>query len=58
MVAAHSYDLVAAAAAGLRTAFIARPNEHGHGKGERSPSVPVAFAAVDVDDLADQLGCA
>ena len=34
MVAAHSSDLAAAAATGLRTAFIARPDEHGAGRGE------------------------
>jgi len=32
MVAAHNDDLVAARAAGLRTAFIARPTEHGPGQ--------------------------
>ena len=31
MVAAHSGDLAAAAACGLRTAHVARPNEHGPG---------------------------
>ena len=39
MVAAHSNDLAAAAAAGLRTAHIARPDEKGPGRGERGPSV-------------------
>ena len=58
MVAAHSSDLAAASAAGLRTAFIARPNEHGNGKGETSASVAVDFSAVSLNDLADQLGCA
>lgn len=43
MVAAHSSDLAAAAEAGLRTAFIARPDEYGPGKGET-----VAGTAVDV----------
>src|SRR4249920_3161609 len=45
MVAAHSNDLAAAAAAGLRTAHIARPDEKGPGRGERAPSVPVDVAA-------------
>jgi 2-haloacid dehalogenase len=58
MIAAHSSDLAAAAAAGLRTAFIARPDEHGRGKGESSGSVPVDLSAVSLDDLADRLGCA
>ena len=56
MVAAHSNDLKHAAACGLRTAHIARPNEHGPGKGEREPTVPVDFAARDLGHLADQLG--
>jgi 2-haloacid dehalogenase len=57
MVAAHSYDLKAAAALGLRTAHIARPDESGPGTGEGEPSVPVDIAAADLGDLADQLGC-
>jgi 2-haloacid dehalogenase len=58
MVAAHSSDLAAAAAAGLRTAFIARPDEHGPGRGETSPGVPVDLAAGSLLELADLLGCA
>jgi 2-haloacid dehalogenase len=57
MVAAHSSDLAAAAAAGLRTAFVARPDEHGKGKGERQPSVPVDVSASDLLDLAARMGC-
>ena len=56
MVAAHSSDLAAAAACGLRTGHVARPNEHGPGKGERAPSVPVDVAGRDLADIADQLG--
>jgi 2-haloacid dehalogenase len=56
MVAAHSNDLAAAAACGLRTAHIARPGEHGPGTGERAPTVPVDFAAADLGDLAGKLG--
>ncbi len=55
MVAAHSSDLEAAARAGLRTAHIARPNEHGPGRGESAPSVPVHFAAPDLVALAERL---
>jgi 2-haloacid dehalogenase len=55
MVAAHSSDLAAAAAAGLRTAHVARPNERGPGRGEAAPSVPVDLAANSLDDLADRL---
>ena len=56
MVAAHSSDLAAAAAAGLRTAFIARPDEHGPGLGEAVAGVPVDLSATDLAHLADQLG--
>ena len=57
MVAAHSSDLAAAAAAGLRTAFIARPDEHGPGLGEAAASVPVDLSANGLMELADRLGC-
>jgi 2-haloacid dehalogenase len=57
MVAAHSSDLAAAASTGLRTAFIARPDEYGPGNGERKASVPVDVSADGLGDLADQLGC-
>lgn len=56
MVAAHSSDLAAAAACGLRTAHIARPDEHGPGQGENAASVPVHWQARGLDDLAAQLG--
>src|SRR5262245_22881755 len=56
MVAAHSNDLAAAAACGLRTAHIARPSEYGTGTGERAPTVPVDFTAADLADLAGKLG--
>lgn len=57
MVAAHSSDLAAAAAAGLRTAFVARPDELGPGRGERCASVPVDLSVPDLGALADRLGC-
>ena len=56
LVAAHTSDLKAAAALGLRTAHIARPNEHGPGKGETAPGVPVDIAAGSLEDLAAKLG--
>ena len=56
MVAAHSSDLAAAAACGLRTAFIARPDEHGPGRGETRAAGPVDVSAADLLDLARQLG--
>jgi 2-haloacid dehalogenase len=55
MVAAHSSDLAAAAAAGLRTGHVARPRERGAGRGEAAPTVPVDIAAKDFEDLAEQL---
>ena len=56
MVAAHSSDLAAAAACGLWTGHIARPNEHGPGTGETTPSVPVDMAGNDLNDLANKMG--
>lgn len=55
MVAAHSYDLKAAAACGLRIAHVARPNESGPGTGEKRPSIKVDLAAKDFFDLARKL---
>jgi 2-haloacid dehalogenase len=56
MVAAHTGDLMAAARLGLRTAHIARPNEHGPGRGESAPAEPVDIAARSLADLAEKLG--
>ena len=56
MVAAHSSDLAAAAACGLRTAFIARADEHGPGRGETRANVPVDLSAASLVDLARRLG--
>jgi 2-haloacid dehalogenase len=56
MVAAHSGDLSHAATNGLRTGHIARPNEHGPGKGEPKPAVPVDVFGADLEDLASKLG--
>jgi 2-haloacid dehalogenase len=56
MVAAHTRDLVAAARNGLRTGHVARPNEHGPGKGEAAPTAPVDVAAANLEDLAAKLG--
>ena len=52
MVAAHSSDLAAAAACGLRTAHVARPDEYGPSTGEPGPTVPVDVAARDFIELA------
>jgi 2-haloacid dehalogenase len=56
MVAAHSNDLAAAAAQGLKTAHVARPNEKGSGKGEAGPSVPVDIAVNGFVELAEKMG--
>ncbi len=56
IVAAHSNDLKAAAALGLQTGHIARPNEHGPGRGERAPNIHVDVAVKDLEDLAEKLG--
>ena len=57
LVAAHPSDLRAAREAGLRTAFVSRPDEYGP---DRTPKKPDAdefdFSARDFVDLADQLG--
>jgi 2-haloacid dehalogenase len=55
MVAAHTNDLMAAAKLGLRTGHIARPNEHGPGRGEAAPKEPVDFATSSLEDLAEKL---
>ena len=57
MVAAHSDDLAAAARAGLRTAFVARPDEKGPGRGETRATVPVDLEVASLLELADRLGC-
>ena len=56
MVAAHSNDLAAAAQCGLRTGHIARPNEHGPGRGETGPKIAVDVAGANLLELAEKLG--
>jgi len=56
MIAAHSADLAAAAACGLRTGHIARPDEAGYGKGESAPRIKVDLAGSSLLDLAEKLG--
>ncbi len=55
MVAAHSYDLKAAAECGLRTGHVARPDEAGPGTGEKKPLIEVDVAARNFIDLARKL---
>ncbi|MBX7434244.1 haloacid dehalogenase type II [Mycobacterium sp. Y57] len=57
MVAAHPADLRAARAAGLRTAFVYRPAEHGPARTlRRPPDGEFDVQADDFCDLADRLG--
>jgi 2-haloacid dehalogenase len=55
MCAAHDADLKAAADNGLRTAFIARPQEH-PGVAESAPQGRVDVVSDSTEDLATQLG--
>jgi len=55
MCAAHGSDLSAAAETGLRTAFIARPEER-PGFSESSLRMPVDLSCRSALDLASQLG--
>ena len=56
MVAAHSSDLTAAAALGLRTAHVARPDEYGPGRGEAAPKIATDLAVKSIEELAAKLG--
>jgi 2-haloacid dehalogenase len=59
LVAAHKDDLRAAAACGLRTAFIERPLEFGpRGRNDLAREPDIDFHARDFPDLASQLGLA
>lgn len=60
MVAAHAGDLRAAAACGLRTAYVDRPMEFGPDSRHRDAPRPddrFDLVATGFDDLAAQLGC-
>jgi 2-haloacid dehalogenase len=58
MVAAHNYDLAAAQALGLRTAFIPRPLEHGPGQTtDLAPAGKWDVVVDSVEELAASLGC-
>jgi 2-haloacid dehalogenase len=56
MVAAHSNDLKAAAAVGLRTGHVAQVNEFGPDTGEAGPTVPVDVSARSFTEFADKMG--
>jgi 2-haloacid dehalogenase len=58
LVAAHNNDLKSAQAAGLATAFVARPTEHGPGQTkDLAPSGDWDVVAPDFTSLAAKLGC-
>lgn len=57
MAAAHNSDLVAARACGLKTAFIARPYEHGAGQTtDLKAESDWDFIVNDLNELADAAG--
>ena len=57
LAAAHNFDLQAAQALGLRTAFIARPTEYGPGQTkDLRPEGEWDLAVTDVEELAQRLG--
>ena len=58
MVAAHNADLHAAAQTGFRTAFVARPTEHGPGQTTDLAVEPgIDIAAGSFTELADRMDC-
>jgi len=58
MVASHNDDLRAAAACGLRTAFIRRPAEDAEDRIDDAQAAPgVDIAVEDMVELAERLGC-
>ena len=58
MVAAHNYDLAAAQALGLKTAFVPRPLEYGRGqKSDLAPEGKWDLVAGSIEELAAALGC-
>jgi 2-haloacid dehalogenase len=58
LVAAHNGDLAAASAAGLRTAFVARPQEHGpHQSRDFEAEGDWDVVCASFTELADAMGC-
>jgi 2-haloacid dehalogenase len=55
MVAAHSNDLDAAAKVGLRTGFVAQPDEFGPNTGEATPTLKVDIAASSFQEFASRM---
>jgi 2-haloacid dehalogenase len=56
MAAAHPNDLLAAAACGLKTGYISRPNEKGRPAEYKPPQEKFDVSANDVNELAEKLG--
>jgi 2-haloacid dehalogenase len=56
MCAAHSGDLAAAQALGLKTGHIGRPGEGGPGTGETEPKGSFDVVGKNFHDFADKLG--
>jgi 2-haloacid dehalogenase len=56
MVAAHPMDLQAAGSLGMKTAFVARPREHGTGSPEPIAGMKFDWAVESLPELADRLG--
>ena len=56
MAAAHPNDLAAAAACGLRTGYISRPNEKGRPAEYTAPKEKFDISAADVGELVEKLG--
>ncbi|WP_119421189.1 haloacid dehalogenase type II [Desertibaculum subflavum] len=59
MVAAHNNDLLAAKRQGMKTAFVARPDEFGRGvkNFDLAPADGIDIGAASFLELADKLGC-
>jgi len=58
MVAAHNYDLAAARAEGMATAFVPRAREYGPAQTtDLAPAQAWDVVAADFEDLATRLGC-
>ena len=58
LCAAHNHDLAAARRLGLRTAFIARPEEYGPGQArDLAPDQDWDVVADNAEALAERLGC-
>ena len=58
LVAAHNGDLAAARKAGLKTAFVTRPTEHGDDQAtDLAPSQDWDWVGTDFQDLAGKMGC-